>query len=78
MIPVFFLTLSSEWPLRSFTEVFLVTSPVSKVMSSIDDLFQLPAPAALKRGMNRGKWPYKHGNLAEDMEQFPNLDLGPG
>ena len=55
-----------------------MTSPVSKVMSSIDDLFQLPAPAALKRGMNRGKWPYKHGNLAEDMEQFPNLDLGPG
>lgn len=47
-------------------------------MSSIDDLFQLPAPAALKRGMNRGKWPYKHGNLAEDMEQFPKLDLGPG
>ena len=32
-------------------------------MSGIDDLFELPAPAALKRGMNRGKWPYKHGNF---------------
>ncbi|CAK9105855.1 Uncharacterized protein R707 [Durusdinium trenchii] len=32
------------------------------VLSSVDKLFELPAPAALKRGMNRGKWPYKHGD----------------
>ncbi|CAK9110748.1 unnamed protein product [Durusdinium trenchii] len=32
------------------------------VLSSVDKLFDIPAPAALKRGMNCGKWPYKHGD----------------
>ena len=42
---------------------FLNICSVLKVMCSIDDLFELPAPAALKRGMNRGKWPFKHGHF---------------
>lgn len=32
------------------------------VLSNIDDLFQFPAPAGMKRGMNKGRWPYKHGD----------------
>lgn len=35
-----------------------------QVLSNIDQLFDLPAPAAMKRGMNRGKWRVQHGHSA--------------
>mmetsp|Transcript_41160 Transcript_41160/g.132480 ORF Transcript_41160/g.132480 Transcript_41160/m.132480 type:complete len:801 (+) Transcript_41160:87-2489(+) len=32
------------------------------VRSNIDELFELQAPAAMKRGMNDSRWPMKHGD----------------
>eukprot|EP00435_Cladocopium_sp_Y103_P055919 s1104_g18.t1 len=46
------------------------------VLSSIDDLFELPAPAALKRGMNRGKWPYRHGDDLDGSTFFGGRNPG--
>ena len=46
------------------------------VLSSIDKLFELPAPAALKRGMNRGKWPYKHGDDVDGATFFSGREPG--
>lgn len=41
------------------------------VMGNIDNLFQLPAPAALRRGMNeRGRWQYKHGDPMDGRSFF--------
>ena len=37
------------------------------MLSNIDDLFELPAPAGMKRGMNKGRWPYTHGCWAEGL-----------
>eukprot|EP00931_Biecheleriopsis_adriatica_P048883 TRINITY_DN28247_c0_g1_i1.p1 TRINITY_DN28247_c0_g1~~TRINITY_DN28247_c0_g1_i1.p1 ORF type:complete len:825 (-),score=156.60 TRINITY_DN28247_c0_g1_i1:6-2159(-) len=46
------------------------------VMSNIDDLFDLPAPAAMKRGMNRGKRQYKHGDEIDGSTFFAGLKPG--
>lgn len=40
------------------------------VTTSIDNLFQLPAPAALKRGPNDRHWGYKHGNSIDGRTFF--------
>ncbi|CAJ1360607.1 unnamed protein product [Effrenium voratum] len=46
------------------------------VVSNIDDLFELPAPAAMKRGMNRGRWPYKHGDDLDGGTFFSGREPG--
>jgi len=40
------------------------------VLKNIDDLFDLHAPAAMRRGMNDTSWPYKHGDKLDGRRFF--------
>ncbi|CAE8589818.1 unnamed protein product [Polarella glacialis] len=46
------------------------------VMSNVDDLFQLQAPAALKRSMQRGYWRYRHGDEIDGRSFFQGANPG--
>ncbi|CAE7249204.1 unnamed protein product [Symbiodinium natans] len=46
------------------------------VLSNIDDLFELPAPAGMKRGMNKGRWPYTHGDDIDGTTFFGGRNPG--
>ena len=46
------------------------------VMSNIDDLFDLSAPAAMKRGMQWGRNRYNHGDKIEGSTFFAGLEPG--
>jgi len=44
------------------------------IMSNIDDLFQLPAPAAMRRGMNDGYYTHVHGDPIDGKSFFLGSD----
>eukprot|EP00928_Gymnodinium_smaydae_P046938 TRINITY_DN31296_c0_g1_i1.p1 TRINITY_DN31296_c0_g1~~TRINITY_DN31296_c0_g1_i1.p1 ORF type:complete len:592 (+),score=124.23 TRINITY_DN31296_c0_g1_i1:41-1777(+) len=46
------------------------------VTANVDDLFELSAPAALRRGMNDSKWPLKHGDYIDGRPFFAGASSG--
>ena len=55
-------------------EKILVLDIDMLVRSNVDELFELTPPAAMKRGMNNGKWPYKHGDTIDARCFFQGKD----
>lgn len=46
------------------------------VLQNIDELFELQAPAALRRGMNDNKWPLKTGDYIDGRSFYGGKDTG--
>jgi len=55
--------------LTDFAKILLMDIDLI-VMDNIDELFDLPAPAALRRGMNDSRWPLKTGDSVDGRPFF--------
>jgi len=59
--------------LTDFAKILLMDIDLI-VMDNIDELFDLPAPAALRRGMNDSRWPLKTGDSVDGRPFFGGRD----